>query len=110
MKLRNGVDADKVVEEHKDDFEYAERINTVMACWSKIISKEAKPTKYALELMNDKEVSDNDHIESPSQYYIQPKVKPTAYEPDDWQQEQIQEKLGLGEYGCLPSQHIMFQH
>ena len=110
MKLQEGVSVDEIIEKHRADFDYEGRINTVVECWSKIISKEAKPSKYALELMNDKVVSDNDHIESPSQYYTQPKAKPTAHEPDDWQEEQIQEKLGLGEYGCLPSQHIMFQH
>ena len=110
MKLREGVGTEEIIKEHRDDFDYKGRIDTVVACWSKIISKEPKPSKYALELMNDKVVSDNDHIESPSQYYEQPRVRSKAIEPDDWQQEQIQEKLGLSEYGCLPSQHIMFQH
>ena len=113
MKLREGVGTEEIIKEHRDDFDYNGRIDTVVTCWSKIISKEPKPSKYAMELMKSKVVSDNNRTEAPSQYYEQPSAKSRyeyPWEPDDWQQEQIQEKLGLAEYRCLPSQHIMFQH
>lgn len=111
MKLREGVSKEDIIKEHRDDFRYKGRIDTVVTCWSKIITKEPKPSQYALDLMHEKEVSDNDHIEAPSQYYTQPSRKDRFEEqpdPDDWQLEQMQEKIGLSELGVLPSEHFMF--